>query len=154
MNRQEDKRRILLLLTEQSPLQRLWQVVEEHLAGAHNEVVALFISDERWHRAASLPFTREFSRLSGTHRNFTAQRATELDQDIIGQIQARLRELTTKAELEPTFEVLAEREISRIGNYVRVKRDLLVAPAALKNREVFGELTRLSCQTLFVESEE
>ena len=154
MNRQEDKRRILLLLTEQSPLQRLWQVVEEHLAGAHNEVVALFISDERWHRAASLPFTREFSRLSGTHRNFTAQRATELDQDIIGQIQASLRELTTKAELEPTFELLAEREIGRIGNYVIVKRDLLVAPAALKNREVFGELTRLSCQTLFVESEE
>jgi hypothetical protein len=37
---------------------------------------------------------------------------------------------------------------------VRVKRDLLVAPAALKNRDAFGELTRLSCQTLFVESEE
>ena len=154
MNRQEDKRRILLLLTEQSPLQRLWQVVEEHLAGANNEVVALFISDERWHRAASLPFTREFSRLSGTHRNFTAQRATELDQDIFGQIQARLRELTTRAEPQPTFEVLAEREISRIGNYVRVKMDLLVAPADLKNREVFGELTLLSCQMLFVESEE
>jgi hypothetical protein len=154
MNNLGDKRRILLLLTEQSPLQQLWQVVEQNLAGTNSEVVALFINDERWHRAASLPFTREFSRLSGTHRDFTAQRAAELNQEMIGRVEARLRELATSTELQPTFEVLAEREASRIGNYVRVEMDLLVAPADFKKRKAFGELARLSCQILFVESEE
>ncbi len=154
MNSLEDKRRILLLLTEQSPLQQLWQVVEQHLAGTNSEVVALFINDERWHRAASLPFTREFSRLSGTHRDFTAQRAAELNQEGIRQVEARLRELATSAESQPTFEVLTEREANRIGSYVRVEMDLLVAPADLRNREAFGGLALLSCQILFVDSEE
>ncbi len=154
MNSLEDKRRILLLLTEQSPLQQLWQVVEQHLAGTNSEVVALFINDERWHRAASLPFTREFSRLSGTHRDFTVQRAAELNQEGISQVEARLRELATSAESQPTFEVLTEREANRIGSYVRVEMDLLVAPADLRNREAFGELARLSCQILFVDSKE
>jgi hypothetical protein len=96
VNKRENNNRILLLLTEQSPMQRLWQVVEQQLSDTHSEIVALFVNDERWRRAASLPFTREISRVSGTHREFTAQRAAEIDRHIIGRVQSRLRELATK----------------------------------------------------------
>lgn len=153
-NKLENKHRILLLLTEQSPMQQLWQVVEQQLSDTHGEIVALFVTDERWHRAASLPFTREISRVSGTHREFTVQRAAEIDQHIIGRAQSRLRELATNAELQPMFEVLAEHEARQIGNYVRLERDVLVASADVKNRPVYRELTQLRCRTLFVESEE
>lgn len=154
MDNLEHKRRILLLLTEQSPMQRLWQVVEQQLSDTHSEIVALFVNDERWRRAASLPFTREISRVSGTHREFTAQRAAEIDQDIIGRVQSRLRELSTNTELKPMFEVLAEHEVRQIRNYVKVERDLLVASVDVKNRPVYHELAQLKCRTLFVESDE
>ena len=154
MSKLENRRRILLLLTEQSPVQRLWQAVEQQLSDTNSEIVALFINDERWRRAASLPFTREISRVSGTHREFTAQRAAEIDQHVIGRIQSRLRELATNTELQPMFEVLAEHEVRQIGEYVEVERDLLVMSADVKGRPVYRELTQLRCRTLFVESEE
>ena len=154
INNPEHKHRILLLLTEQSPMQRLWEVVEQQLSEAHGEIVALFVNDERWRRAASLPFTREISRVSGAHQEFTTQRAAEIDQHIIGRIQSRLRELATDTELQPMFEVLAEHELRRIEKYVSVEQDLLVASADVMDRPVYRELTRLRCRTLFVESGE
>jgi hypothetical protein len=150
----EHKQRILLLLTEQSPMQRLWQVVEQQLSDAHGEVVALFVTDERWRRAASLPFTREISRVSGAHQEFTAQRAAEIDQHIIGRIQSHLRELATNIDLQPMFEVLAEHEVRQIENYVSVEQDLLVASADVMHWPVYRELTQLRCRILFVESGE
>lgn len=154
MEKIEDKRRILLLLTEQSPIRRLWQVVEQQLSEPHGEIVALFVNDERWRRAASLPFTREISRVSGAHREFTEKRAAEIDQYTIGRVQSRLHELAMKTELQPMFEVLAEREATKIENYVQVERDLLVVSADVKNRPVYSELTQLRCRILLVESEE
>lgn len=144
----------MLVVTESSPLPRLWQVVEEQLSGARTEVVALFVNDERWRRAASLPFTREVSRVSGTHRDFTAQRAAQIDQDIVGGVQARIRELATNAELQCVFEVLSETEAQQIHDFVRVEGDVLITSANLESQLISTELTRLSCRTLFVDTEE
>lgn len=154
MNKCDKNRRILLVVTERSPLQRLWDVVETQLSDSPNEVVTLFVNDERWRRAASLPFTREVSRLSGSHREFTVQRAAQLDQDIVSQVRSHILELASRAELQTMFKVLAEHEASHIHDYVRVEEDLVITSADLRNKPIFHELTRLTCRTVFVESEE
>lgn len=154
MNKVNNKRRILLVVTERSPLQRLWDAVEKQLAGTHEEVIALLVNDERWRRAASLSFTREVSRVSGTHREFTKERAAQLDRDMIGRVRAHLRELATNAELQPMFEVVAEHEASQIHEYVKVEEDVLVMSADLKDLPIYRELTRLSCRTVFVDAQE
>lgn len=154
MKKLEPKPRILLLLTEQSPMQRLWEVVEQQLSDTQGEIVALFVNDERWHRAASLPFTREISRFGGAYRDFTIQRAEELDRDVIDRVRSRLRKLATDVDLQPVFEVVAEREVWQIEKYVKVERDLLVVSAEVRNRPVYRELAQLRCRTLFVETDE
>jgi hypothetical protein len=154
MNRIDNNRRILLVVTERSPLQRLWDVVETQLADRPNEVVTLFVNDERWRRAASLPFTREVSRFSGSNREFTTQRAAQLDQDMVSRVRSHILKLATRTELQPMFKVLAEHEAAHIHDYVRVEEDLVIIPADLRDRPIFRELTRLTCRTLFVEPEE
>ncbi len=150
----EYRPRILLIVTEQSPLQRLWEAVEEHRSNTGEEIVALYVKDERWRRAASLSFTREVSRVSGSHRKFTPQRAAQLDQDTVSQVRSRLGALAIRAELQPVFEVLAEHEVSRIRNYVRVEEDLLVISADVRSQPMYQELTQLSCRTVCVDAEE
>ena len=154
MDKVDNSRRILLVVTERSPLQRLWEEVEARLADSPNEVVTLFVHDERWRRAASLPFTREVSRLSGSHRDFTAQRAAQLDQDVVSEMRSHILRLATRAELQPMFKVLAEHEVSRIRDYVRVEKDLVITSADLRDKPIYHELTQLTCRTVFVEADE
>lgn len=154
MNKVDNNRRILLVVTERSPLQRLWEEVELQLADSPNEVVTLFVNDERWRRAASLPFTREVSRLSGSHRDFTAQRAAQLDQNLVHEVRSHILRLAARRELQPIFKVLAEHEVSRIRDYVRVEEDLVITSADLRDQPIFHELTQLTCRTVFVEAEE
>lgn len=153
-NKVINRSRILLVVTDTSPLRRLWQAVEEQLSGTCTEVLALFVDDERWRRAASLPFTREVSRVSGTDRDFTARRAAQIDRDTVGRVQARIQALATNAELQFAFEVLSKYKMKQIHDFVRVEGDVLIASSNLKNQPISNELTRLNCRTLFIDSEE
>ncbi len=153
MSKASDKRRVLLAITESSPLAELWRVVKEHAAVGHTELITVFVCDDRWHRAASLPFTREVSRVGGNSENFTPQRAQQIKEDTVGRKQRELQELASEAELNFEFEVVPEQDVARLGEWVSVEHDVLIASSLLKSRPVYAELTRLKCRILFVEDE-
>ena len=68
MSRQsaDEKTRIVIAVTETTRLPVLWKAAARRFGTLPVEVVTLFLEDDRWVRAASLPFTREISRLSGS----------------------------------------------------------------------------------------
>ena len=154
MSRTSDRRRILLAITESSPLQDLWRAVVDSLAGSHGELMTVFVSDDRWHRAASLPFTREVSKVSGDSENFTRERAQQIDEDTVGRTHRELEKLASEAELPFEFEVLPEHDAAKLREILSVQHDVLVLPTFLKSRPIYAELTRLKCRVYYVDTEE
>jgi len=154
MSNTNNKRRILLAVTETSSLPELWRAVTEHLGGARAELVTVFISDDRWRRAASLPFTREVSRVSGSSEDFTTRRAEQIDKDAIASTQRQITQLAAEAELQVAFEILSEHEAAQIHELVNVEEDVLIAPSFFKRRPIYSEITRLRCRILLVDSED
>src|SRR5210317_1878145 len=149
-----DLRRILLAVTETTPLTRLWGVVAEHLVNTRGELTTLFISDDRWHRAASLPFTREISRIGRTNVKFTSKRAEQIDQDVVDRTRLQLQRLADEAELPFVFEVLREHQASQLHELVSVEHDVLIIPSNLRGWPVYAEFARLNCQILLVDTED
>ena len=147
-------RRVMLALNETSSLHDLWRAAMEHLAGEHAELITIFVRDDRWRRAASLPFTEEVSRASGSSMNFTLQRAEEVDRDAAMRTQGRLQQLATDSEIQLAFEILAEHEAARIHEFVRSEPDLLIAPSFFKGRPIYSELARLKCRILLVDAKD
>ena len=154
MKNTDDKRRVLLAITEASPLQELWRAVIEHLSGSRGDLTTVFVSDDRWHRAASLPFTREVSRYSGDSEDFTPQRAHQINEDTVGRTHRELEKLASEAELNFAFEVLPEHDAAKLQEIISVQYDVLIVPAFLKNRPIYAELTRMQCRILYVDTEE
>ena len=62
-----------ILTTEFSAVAPLWEAALGLLDEAPADFVALIFEDERWQQAASLPFTREISRIGGIVAEFTEQ---------------------------------------------------------------------------------
>ena len=153
MKRASDKRRVLLAITETSSLSTLWRVVTQQAEGEQTELVTVFVCDDRWHRAASLPFTREISRVSGSDEDFTRQRATAIHEDHAGRARERLSELAAEAKLQHSFAVLSQFEAGAVRQVVRVEQDVLIAPAVLEDWPVFAELARLNRRVLIVDSD-
>ena len=154
MSKASDKRRVLLAITESSSVTELWRVVKEHTAVGYTELITVFVCDDRWHRAASLPFTREVSRVGGSSENFTPQRAQQIKEDTVGRKQRELEELASEAEINFEFEVVPEHDVARLSEWVSFEQDVLIAPSLLKSRPIYAELTRLKCRILFVEDEQ
>ena len=154
MTKTSEKYRVFLAVTERTTLPRLWEAVEEQLQDACAELVTLFVNDARWHRAASLSFTQEFSRVSGSRRDFTPQRAAQVDEHISGWIQRQISELAEGTELKVTFEVLTEHEAGWLRNVASMEEDVFIAPANLKTGPLYTELSRLTCRILFVDTGE
>ena len=149
-----DLRRILLAVTETSPLTRLWGVVAEHLVDTPGELITLFISDDRWHRAASLPFTREISRIGRTNVKFTSKRAEQIDKDVVDRTRLQLQRLADEAKLQFVFEVLRNHQTSQLHELVGVEHDVLIVPSHLRGWPVYAEFARLNCQILLVDTED
>lgn len=150
----EDTRRIMLAVTESSPVEKLWQSLVEQVAGAKVEVVIVFVSDDTWHRVASLPFAVEISRISGARMAFTRRRAQQLGEDAAGRARQRLEQLAAEAGLRLVFEMLTATETSRLQKLAEVERDLLIAPSVLKGLPLLSELARRHTQVLLVEVDE
>ena len=143
-------RRVMLAVTEASSLQVLWRAAMEHMTGERAELITVFVRDDRWRRAASLPFTEEVSRASGGSMNFTLQRAEEVDRDAVMRTRGRLQQFATDSEIQLAFEILAEHEATRIHDFVRSESDLLIAPSFFKGRPFYSELAQLKCRLLLV----
>ena len=152
--KKSELRRIMLAITESSSLSDLWAAVENHLTSEPAELITLYLSDDRWHRAASLPFTREITRFGGRRAEFTPQRADQVGQDAMQRAYAQLRQLATDASIELAFEMLQENELTRLQEFVTSESDVLIAPAFFKGQPVYAELTRLKCRLLLIDSPE
>jgi hypothetical protein len=147
-------RRALLVVTETSPVEKLWHALLEDLADAQAEVVAVFVSDDRWARAASLPFTREISRLSGGSEVFTTRRAEQVVGDMVDRVQQRIRQLAEDRQMGLVFEILHVQEPQRIREFVRIEHDVLIAPSMLQYWPDFADLARPERRVVLVDDEE
>lgn len=149
-SKRTDVRRIMLALSDASSLPDLWRAATEHLADQETELVTVFFNDDRWRRAASLPFTREILRVSGVSAEFTRTRAEKLDKEIIAGVQRRLQQFATEAKVRCVFEILSEQEIIRIHELLSSESDVLIAPISFQGRPIYNEIARLKCQIRFV----
>ena len=144
--------RVMLAITDASSLQAVWRTAMESLASEGAELITVFVHDDRWRRAASLPFTEEISRASGSSMNFTLQRTEEVHRDVLVSTRGRLKKLAADSQIQFAFEILTEHEATRIHEFVRSESDLLIAPSFLKGRPFYGELARLKCRILLVDA--
>ena len=147
-------RRVILAVTEASSLQVLWRAAMEHMAGEHAELITVFVRDDQWRRAASLPFTEEISRASGGSMNFTLQRAEEVDKEAVMRTQGRLQQLATDSKIQLVFEILAQHEAPRMHEFVKSESDVIIAPAFFKRQPIYAELARLKCRILLVDAKD
>lgn len=154
MNEVGDVRRILLALTETSPLERLWESLTEHIPDRDAEVIAVFVKDDSWRRAASLPFTREISRFSGAQAKFTKARAQQVDLHAVVKARQRLEQLAAATKLRLAFRTLADAEDAQARNLVSVECDVLIAPSALEGKPLFVELARRKRSVILVEADD
>ena len=152
MTSSEGRRRVLIAITESSPVDRLWQVALERTAGTQAELLALFLAEDHWQRAASLPFTREISRLSGAGAEFTRQRADELHAEAIRNARDLLARLAAEAERPLGFEVLASAEIARLRELAAGSGNLLIASSIITRRPFFSLISSLECGLELVDS--
>lgn len=153
MSRRSSQRRVLIAVTETSPVTELWQAAVEQVADLQTtEVLAVFVSDDRWRRAASLPFTREISRMSGASVDFTRRRAEQVDDDTVRRKRRQIRRLAAESNLSAAFETLSEFDTLRIAELVGAGESLLIAPSLIRLSPIYAELTRLECRIVFVES--
>jgi hypothetical protein len=154
MKKSDVRRRVVIAITESSPLSELWNEAMNLLRESPADLMALFMDDERWRRAASLPFTREVSRVSGATEDFTAQRAEQLNREAITRMQQRMEKLAEEAKLALAFEVLPESDQKRIEELVGTAQNVLIAPSFIKKRPIYTHLTRCDCRILLIESHE
>ena len=151
MNEGRDLLRILLAVTESSPVERLWQSLVEQVGGAHAEVVTVIVSDDSWRRAASLPFTHEISRISGMPAEFTHHRAEHVRTEAAGRAREQLERLAEDSQVELEVEVVTEDDDSRVGTVVTIERDILIAPSVLEGKPLFAKLARWHRKVVLVE---
>ena len=146
-----DRIRIVIAITETTPLDALWKAAARQFGDLPAEVVALFFEDDRWMRAASLPFTREFSRLGGTPADFTVQRAHQLSRGAVERARSMMQSLASKANVSLIFDVLSEADPVLVSRYVTKEGQLLLLPSALAGRADYIGLSRLACRIEIVD---
>ena len=154
MKKTNARLRVVIAVTEPGLLPALWRAAMELMSKSPAELVAVFIDDDRWRRAASLPFTREISRIGGAVADFTVQRAEQINEDAITQMQHRIEQLASKANLELEFEVLPESDQKRIKELVGTGQNVLVASSFITTQPIYARLTRRDCRILLIETTE
>jgi hypothetical protein len=142
--------RVVIAITAVTSVQHLWREALQHLQESQAELLALFFEDDQWHRAASLPFTREISRLRGTDEDFTSQRAIEVHKEAINRVERQLQELAAEAEHELAFEVLPESDQNRVRDIVTETQTILIIPSGMASRPPFEELAKSGCRIILI----
>lgn len=154
MSKRNDMRRVLLAVTEATPLAEVWRATVELLEGAPAELIAMLVTDDRWRRAASLSFTREISRVGGASADFTRERAEQVDKEALAAIRRQIQQLAADSELRLVFDVLSEHDPTGIDRLMEFADLVLVAPSHITSRPIYSEFTRLNCQILLIEAPE
>lgn len=149
-----DESRVILAITETAPIDTLWQVVSRWLSSPATKVVALFVADDRWIRAASLPFTREIPRAGGTATVFTPQRAEHVHRAAIARAQSLVEQLASKANRRVDFRVLAEGEPQRVCEFIDEHTEVVIAPSMITRQPVYAQLSQLKCRIELIDDEQ
>lgn len=149
----EERVRILVAVTEATPVQALWRAVQSRRSGAC-DVIALVVADDRWQRAASLPFTREIPRLGGAGANFTRQRADELRREAVSRLRQRMAALAAGTDVVLAFEELSEGDAGRLEELAADERSILIASALITREPIYARIARLKCRVELVETDD
>jgi len=144
--------RVVITITEVMPVRRMWDEVLRVLEGVPAELIALLLADDRWHRAATLPFTREISRLSGSHEDFTAQRASQVHKEEIDRVRGELEEVAGGETDNLSVEVLPESDQEKIRERIAGSGAIVVVPAALADNPLFDELRKEGCRVIIIDT--
>lgn len=146
------KVRVLIALTESGPVHELWDAALARFGQTGADLMALFIAEDHWHRAASLPFTREIPRLGGADVEFTLQRARRVHEEGIEQARRLVSELASQAKLPAAFEVLREADQERLVELLSGGGNVLIAPSFITGRPFYATLQKLDCRIELVEA--
>ena len=142
MARNDQELRVVIAMTDSDSLAELWRTAMQIAANTRAKLVAVFVHDERWERAASLPFTREISK-AGNVADFTLRRAQQLLSETVAAVQQRVEQLAAEADRKIEFRVLPESDANLPESIVGPGRNVLIAPSLLADRPIYAELSRL-----------
>lgn len=151
MTATSERTRIVLAVPESSRVDRLWAAAEEAIRGIEAELVVLLLSDDRWQRAASLPFTQEISRIGGRYSAFTRQRAQRIASEAIARTQTALSDLAGKARLQCSFCALSESQPDSIHEFVAAGT-VFVAPSSIKGLSLYASIEKSGCRIVLVDA--
>lgn len=154
MNARNETSRIVIAVTESCPLSTLLRAAAELANESSAEFTALYVHDDRWRRAASLPFTREVSRASGSAADFTVQRAEELTKEIIARTQQQIQKLAVESDLALAFQALPESDQKGILEIIGSDSAILVVPTGITRQPIYSHLRRLKCRIVLIEENE
>ena len=154
MAKTEVKLRVVIAVTETTPVARLWKVALDLLRESPADLVALYVMDDRWHRVASLPFTREILRAGGVPVEFTRQRAEQVSRERAARVQEMIQKLAAESNLKPAFEILSESDAERLREFIGSQDNILVAPSFISTRPIYTMLTEMNCRIELVDAEE
>jgi hypothetical protein len=150
----EMKLRVVIAVTDTTPVARLWDAALRLLRESPADLVTMYVEDDRWHRIASLPFTREISRSGGVPVEFTRQRAEQVSREQAARVQELIQQLAAKSNLQTAFEVLSESDVERLREFIGSHENILVAPSFISTRPIFAMLSKMNCRIELVEAAE
>lgn len=151
MVKSERTDRVLIAITEFSPVDILWQAALRRIGDTKVELLALYFSEDHWQRAASLPFTREISRVSGARMEFTPQRAEQLHSEAIDRARELTKRLAAESNRAFGFEVLSSKDIDRLKDFVAGTGSILIATSPITRLPFFPLISSLDCRIELVE---
>jgi transcription antitermination factor NusG len=154
MAKNEMRLRVVVAVTETTPIARLWEAALRLLRESPADLVALYMEDDRWHRVASLPFTREILRSGGVPVEVTRQRAEQVSRERAARVQELIQKLAAESDVKPAFEVLSESDAERLREFIGGHKSILVAPSFISTRPVYTILSEMNCRIELVEAEE
>ena len=154
MAKTEVKLRVVIAVTETTPVARLWKAALKLLRESPADLVTLYVEDDRWHRVASLPFTREILRSGGVPVEFTRQRAEQVSREGATRVRELVQKLAAESNVKPVFETLSESDAERLREFIGSHENILVAPSFISTRPIFTMLSEMNCRIELVEAEE
>lgn len=151
MGRSKTAKQVVIALTETSPVAELWEAALRARSDPGEELTVIFLHDERWHRAASLPFTREVPLAGGADRDFTVQRAEQLLNETAASLRKTIEQLASRAGLSVAFEVVSEQDEAQAQALLAEEISVVVGPSTLAGHPVLVELRRSDRRLVLIE---
>jgi nucleotide-binding universal stress UspA family protein len=139
----EVKLRVVIAVTETTPVALLWETALRLLRESRAELAALYVRDDR-----------EIMRSGGVAVEFTRQRAEQVSRERAASVREAIRKLAAEAELEPVFEILDESDALRLREFIGNRENILVAPSFISTRPIYAMLSELNCRIELVEAKE